>query len=59
VFVVTNGVASERRIGTSDILQSSIVVTSNLAAGEVVVVSGASLLHDGAWVEAREVEPRP
>jgi len=56
VFVVTNGVARERRVGTSDLLQSSIVVTNGLVAGELVVVAGASLLHDGAKVEPREAD---
>ena len=58
VFVVTNGVARERAVGTSDILESSIVVTNGLQPGEWVVVAGASELHDGAAVEATVVEPK-
>lgn len=54
VFVATNGVARERRVDTSDLLDSSIVVTRGLRAGEVVVVAGAGRLYDGApVVEAR------
>lgn len=54
VYVVTNGVARERAVGTSDILRSSIVVTNGLAVGEKVVVTGASQLYDGAEVEVLE-----
>ena len=54
VFVVTNGVVRERAVGTSDLLQSSILVTNGLAAGDRVVVAGGSLLHDGARVVVRE-----
>lgn len=59
VFVVTNGVAQERRVGTSDLLQSSIVVTNGLVAGERVVVAGASLLHDGVRVVVHEEKSAP
>jgi RND family efflux transporter MFP subunit len=45
--------ARERLVHTADILGSSIVVTQGLAAGERVVVAGASLLYEGAPVEAR------
>lgn len=58
VFVVTNGVARERAVGTSDILESSIVVTNGLLPGETVVVSGASELYDGAEVEATVATPK-
>lgn len=51
VFVVSNGVARLRTVGTSDILQSSILVTNHLEPGEQVVVAGASQLYDGARVE--------
>ena len=50
VFVTTNGIARERRVETSDILDSSIVVTGGLQAGESVVVAGAGLLYDGASI---------
>lgn len=50
VFVVDQGVARERRVGTRDIIQSSIVVTQGLHVGERVVVVGAAELHDGAPV---------
>lgn len=56
VFVVREGVARERPVGTSDIVQSSIVVTNGLSVGERVVVAGASQLHDGAEVEALDHE---
>lgn len=59
VFVVTNGVARERLVGTRDILQSSIVVADGLAAGESVVVSGASQLYDGAKVRVLPGDGRP
>ncbi|MBX3744665.1 MAG: efflux RND transporter periplasmic adaptor subunit [Verrucomicrobiae bacterium] len=48
VFVADEGHARQRRVRTGDILESSIVVTQGLAAGEWVVATGASLLHDGA-----------
>jgi membrane fusion protein (multidrug efflux system) len=51
VFVVKNGRAVERTVTTGDILNSSIVVTRGLQAGEQVVTSGASFLYDGAPVE--------
>ncbi|MCC6233463.1 MAG: efflux RND transporter periplasmic adaptor subunit [Verrucomicrobiales bacterium] len=54
VFVVSNGVARERRVRTRDILRSSIVVTEGIRAGETVVVAGASQLYDGAQVEVAE-----
>jgi RND family efflux transporter MFP subunit len=54
VFVVTNGVAKERRIETGDLVQSRVVVTRGLSEGEAVVVAGASLLHEGAKVVVRE-----
>lgn len=59
VFVVSNGVARLRPVGTGDLRDSSIVVTNGLRAGEVVVVAGASQLHDGAAVDARPFEPEP
>lgn len=54
VYVVTNGVARERLVGTSDILRSSIVVTNGLEPGERVIVTGASQVYDGAQVEVIE-----
>jgi len=59
VFVVTNGTARLRMVGTADLRESSIVVTQGLRAGETVVVAGASQLHDGATVEVRPFEPEP
>lgn len=59
VFVVKDGIATERRVGTSDLLQSWIVVTNGLAPGESVVVAGASLLHDGARVTMHEATALP
>lgn len=54
VFVVdAEERAHERPVITDDLIRSSVVVTDGLAAGERVVVVGASLLHDGARVEAR------
>lgn len=50
VFVASNGVAFERPVETRDIVASSIVVVRGLEAGEQVVVSGASQLHDGAVI---------
>ena len=50
VFVVESGVARERRVQTRDIVQSSILVTAGVRAGDVVVVAGASQLYDGAAV---------
>jgi RND family efflux transporter MFP subunit len=53
VFVVKDGKASLRLVKTGDIVASSILVTEGLAAGEEVATKGASLLYDGAPVEAR------
>ena len=36
---------------TGDILNSSILITEGLRAGEQVVTSGASFLYDGAPIE--------
>jgi multidrug efflux system membrane fusion protein len=57
VFVVKDGKASERLVKTGDILDSSIVVTEGLQAGDQVVTSGASFLHDGAPVEVVADQP--
>jgi len=51
VFVVQGGKAVKRAVKTGDILNSSILVTEGLQAGEQVVTSGASLLYDGAPIE--------
>ncbi|MCC7375120.1 MAG: efflux RND transporter periplasmic adaptor subunit [Verrucomicrobiales bacterium] len=55
VFVVKDGVARERRVETRDIVESSILVSQGLSAGEVVVVTGASQLYDGAKVAVANV----
>lgn len=51
VFVIQDGKAVLRAVRTGDILNSSIVVTEGLRAGERVVTSGASFLYDGAPIE--------
>jgi RND family efflux transporter MFP subunit len=51
VFVVQEGKARQRPVRTGDILNSSIIVTAGLNAGEEVVTKGASFLYDGAPVE--------
>ena len=51
VFVVNDGKASTRPVKTGDILNSSILITEGLQAGEQVVTSGASFLYDGAPVQ--------
>lgn len=51
VFVVQENKALKRVVKTSDILNSSILVTEGLRAGEQVVTAGASFLYDGAPVE--------
>jgi len=51
VFVVQDGKAVTRAVKTGDILNSSILVTNGLRAGEQVVTSGASFLYDGALIE--------
>lgn len=48
VFVVQDGKAVKRLVKTGDILNSSILITEGLCAGEQVVTSGASFLYDGA-----------
>jgi len=51
VFVVQDGKARTRAVKTGDILNSSILITEGLRAGEQVVTSGASFLYDGAPIE--------
>ena len=51
VFVVQDGKATTRAVKTGDILNSSILITEGLRAGEQVVTSGASFLYDGAPIE--------
>ena len=51
VFVVQDSKAVRRPVKTGDILNSSILVTDGLRAGEQVVTSGASFLYDGAPIE--------
>jgi len=51
VFVVQDGKARTRAVKTGDILNSSILITLGLRAGEQVVTSGASFLYDGAPIE--------
>jgi RND family efflux transporter MFP subunit len=51
VFVAQDGKAVCRQVKTGDILNSSILVTQGLQAGERVVTSGASFLYDGAPIE--------
>ena len=48
VFVVQDGKAMKRLVKTGDILNSSILITEGLRAGEQVVTSGAAFLYDGA-----------
>ncbi|HTL57097.1 MAG TPA: efflux RND transporter periplasmic adaptor subunit [Candidatus Limnocylindrales bacterium] len=51
VFVAQDGKAVTRAVKTGDILNSSILITDGLRAGEQVVTSGASFLYDGAPIE--------
>ncbi len=51
VFAVQDGKAVQRAVTTGDILNSSILITEGLKAGERVVTSGASFLYDGAPIE--------
>ena len=51
VFVVEGGRTARRQVKTGDIVNSAIIVTEGLKAGEEVVTSGASFLYDGALVE--------
>ncbi len=57
VFVVKGGKALRRPIQTGDILNSSIIVSDGLTAGEAVVTAGASFLYDGAPVEVLDTMP--
>lgn len=58
VFVVQDDRVVRRAVKTGDILNSSILVTEGLRAGEQVVTSGASFLYDGALIEvAPDVVP--
>jgi len=51
VFVAQDGKAVTRAVKTGDILNSSILITDGLRAGEQVVTSGASFLYGGAPIE--------
>jgi RND family efflux transporter MFP subunit len=51
VFVVQDGKAVKRLVKTGDILNSSILITEGLRAGEQLVTSGAAFLYDGALIE--------
>ena len=57
VFVVQDGKAVQRAVKTGDILNSSILITEGLRAGERVVTSGASFLYDGAHIEVATDSP--
>jgi len=57
VFVVQDGKAVQRAVKTGDILNSSILITEGLRAGERVVTSGASFLYDGAPIEVATDSP--
>ena len=57
VFVVQDGKALRRAVKTGDILNSSILITEGLRAGERVVTSGASFLYDGAPIEVATGNP--
>jgi RND family efflux transporter MFP subunit len=47
----------QREVETGEIIRSSVLVpTHRLQPGEQVVIAGASLLHEDAWVDARPVE---
>ena len=46
-----DGKAVQRGVKTGDILNSSILITDGLRAGEQVVTAGASFLYDGAPIE--------
>jgi RND family efflux transporter MFP subunit len=54
VFVAQDGKAVTRAVKTGDILNSSILITDGLRAGEHVVTSGASFLYDGAPIEVAD-----
>lgn len=51
VFVVQGEKVVARTVKTGDIMNSSILVTQGLCAGEEVVTGGASFLYDGAPIE--------
>lgn len=55
VWVVDGGVARERAVRVGDLMRSSVLVTEGLSVGERVVVSGATLLHEGMAVVPVEV----
>lgn len=51
VFVVENGIAKQRLIKTSQIVESNFVVTEGLNEGDMVVLEGIQKLADGAPVK--------
>jgi len=57
VFIVEGGKALRRPVKTGDIIKSSIIITSGLKNGEVVVTSGASFLYDGQPVDVLQNVP--
>jgi RND family efflux transporter MFP subunit len=53
VYVVENGIAKRKRIGTGDRDAGMVAVTEGLATGDVVITSGFISLADGAPVKFR------
>jgi len=56
IFVVgPDNLVQEREVQTDEIVRNSILVKSGIKAGEKVVVMGASLLQNGALVQAQRL----
>lgn len=53
VYVVENGIAKRKRIGTGDRDAGMVAVTEGLATGDVAITSGFISLADGAPVKFR------
>ena len=56
VYVVEDGVAHRRAIGTADATEDAVVATEGLKAGDLVVVRGGFTLQDGDRVTAGNQE---
>jgi multidrug efflux pump subunit AcrA (membrane-fusion protein) len=56
LYVLSGDVAREREIQIGQRFEDEIEVVSGLAAGEPVIVSGLTRLHDGSPVEVAKAE---
>lgn len=56
VFVVSNGVARQRRVSLGDDLGGRVVVTSGLSVGDTLITVGQDYLQDGFKVNVVDID---